>query len=198
MKLRLKFIEFLIIFTLHFILWLMTHLVIASWITRLKSREKKLSRMKWFYANLSRFQKHEGASYKGLQCLGSLASFILGLSRNPPPHETRWVQAKFNTLWRAIQTETGFLRFVFIIVFLCIFVLVLLQWLKLVAVRLLSIFEYNHQIVFNSHLHCARVVALTGYSREFLVGVCRPVIQILTLCQIKKCYFPHTFSDPVC
>ena len=34
-----------------------------------------------------------------------------------------------------------------------------------------------------------------GYSWEFLVGVRRPVLQILTLFQTKKCYFPHPFSD---
>ena len=33
------------------------------------------------------------------------------------------------------------------------------------------------------------------YFWEFLVGVCRPVLQILTLFQIKKCHFPHPFSD---
>ena len=33
------------------------------------------------------------------------------------------------------------------------------------------------------------------YSWEFLVGVCRPVLQILTLFQTKKCNFPHPFSD---
>ena len=34
-----------------------------------------------------------------------------------------------------------------------------------------------------------------GYSWEFLVGVCRPVPQILTRFQTKKCNFPHHFSD---
>ena len=34
-----------------------------------------------------------------------------------------------------------------------------------------------------------------GYSREFLVGVCRPVLQIMTLFQTKNCHFPHPFSD---
>ena len=29
----------------------------------------------------------------------------------------------------------------------------------------------------------------------FLVGVCRPVIHILTLFQTKKCHFSHPFSD---
>ena len=27
-------------------------------------------------------------------------------------------------------------------------------------------------------------------------GVCRPVLQILTLFQTKTCHFPHPFSDP--
>ena len=34
-----------------------------------------------------------------------------------------------------------------------------------------------------------------GYSWEFLVGVCRPVLQILTRFQPPKCNFPHLFSD---
>ena len=34
-----------------------------------------------------------------------------------------------------------------------------------------------------------------GYSWEFLVGLCRPVLQILTRFQTKKCYFPYLFSD---
>ena len=34
-----------------------------------------------------------------------------------------------------------------------------------------------------------------GYSWEYLVRVCRPVLQILTRFQTIKCYFPHPFSD---
>ena len=34
-----------------------------------------------------------------------------------------------------------------------------------------------------------------GYSWEFLMGVCRPVLQILKLFQTKKCHFPHPFSE---
>ena len=34
-----------------------------------------------------------------------------------------------------------------------------------------------------------------AYSWEFLVRVCRPVLQILTLFQTKKCNFPYPFSD---
>ena len=34
-----------------------------------------------------------------------------------------------------------------------------------------------------------------GYSWEFLVWVCHPVLQILTLFQTKKCYFSHPFTD---
>ena len=34
-----------------------------------------------------------------------------------------------------------------------------------------------------------------GFSWEFLVGMCRPVLQILSLFQTKKYYFPHPFSD---
>ena len=34
-----------------------------------------------------------------------------------------------------------------------------------------------------------------GTPRKFLVGVCCPVLQILTLFQTKTCHFPHLFSD---
>ena len=34
-----------------------------------------------------------------------------------------------------------------------------------------------------------------GYSWEFLVGACRPVLQILTPIQTKICHFLHPFSD---
>ena len=33
-----------------------------------------------------------------------------------------------------------------------------------------------------------------GYSWEFLVGMCRPVLRILTLFETKRCHFPHPFS----
>ena len=33
------------------------------------------------------------------------------------------------------------------------------------------------------------------YFWEFLVGVCRPVLQILTLFQTKTCHLPHQFLD---
>ena len=34
-----------------------------------------------------------------------------------------------------------------------------------------------------------------GYSWEFFVGVCHPVLQILTRFQTKKCNYPYPFSD---
>ena len=34
-----------------------------------------------------------------------------------------------------------------------------------------------------------------GYSWEFLAGVCRPMLQILTLFQTKICHFLHPFLD---
>ena len=34
-----------------------------------------------------------------------------------------------------------------------------------------------------------------GYALEFLVGVCRPHLQIQTQFQSKKCHSPHPFSD---
>ena len=33
------------------------------------------------------------------------------------------------------------------------------------------------------------------YPWEFLVGVCRPFLQILTQFQTKKCHCPHPFLD---
>ena len=36
---------------------------------------------------------------------------------------------------------------------------------------------------------------VAGYSWKFLMGVCRPVLQILTLFQTKKCHFLHPISD---
>ena len=43
---------------------------------------------------------------------------------------------------------------------------------------------------------CAEVCRFPrGHSWEFLVGVCRPVLQILTLFQTKKWHFPHLLSD---
>ena len=35
-----------------------------------------------------------------------------------------------------------------------------------------------------------------GYSWKFLVGVCRPVFQILALFPTKKCHFSHHFPHP--
>ena len=34
-----------------------------------------------------------------------------------------------------------------------------------------------------------------GGGWEFLVGVCRPVLQILTIFRTKQCNFPGPFSD---
>ena len=34
-----------------------------------------------------------------------------------------------------------------------------------------------------------------GYPWEFLVGLCRPVLQILALFTAKKCHLQHPFSD---
>ena len=34
-----------------------------------------------------------------------------------------------------------------------------------------------------------------GYPWEFLVGVSRPFLQILSLFHTKQCKFPHPFSD---
>ena len=51
-------------------------------------------------------------------------------------------------------------------------------------------------LLFSRESFCVRRRKMPGrYSWEFLVGVCRPVLQILTLFQTKKCNFPHPFSD---
>ena len=34
-----------------------------------------------------------------------------------------------------------------------------------------------------------------GVLLGILRGLCRPVLEILTLLQTKKCHFPHPFSD---
>ena len=49
-----------------------------------------------------------------------------------------------------------------------------------------------HVKTFHSYVHRARG---RGYSWKFLVGVCRPFLQFLTLFQTKKYHFPHPFSD---
>ena len=40
-----------------------------------------------------------------------------------------------------------------------------------------------------------RETAPEGYSSEFSIGVCRPVLQILTQFLTKTCHFLHPFSD---
>ena len=40
-----------------------------------------------------------------------------------------------------------------------------------------------------------RFVLARGVLGDFLIGVCRPVLQILTLLQTKKSHFPDPFSD---
>ena len=53
-------------------------------------------------------------------------------------------------------------------------------------------------LMYRTNLSCA-IMFLSyfpeGFSRKFLVGMCHPVLQILTLFQTKKCYFPYPFSD---
>ena len=83
--------------------------------------------------------------------------------------------------------------------------LLLLLLLLFVKGRLIDI-----QFLLSSGWLCNKVPDIQqippGYSWEFLVGVCRPVLQILTLCQTKKISFstpvfrpglwnPYSFSD---
>ena len=66
-------------------------------------------------------------------------------------------------------------------------------------------FPFTNIIVFVGILHFLRLTQNSGlkesrkggggYSSEFLVGVCRPVPQILTQFQTKIFNFPHPFSD---
>ena len=51
----------------------------------------------------------------------------------------------------------------------------------------------DRESMFRIHVFKCRTPG--GYSWELLVGVCRPVLQILTLFQTKKCHFSHPFSD---
>ena len=54
-------------------------------------------------------------------------------------------------------------------------------------------------LMYQPNLSCANMFLTyfpEGFSWEFLVGVCRPVLQIQTLFQTKKYHFPHPFSDP--
>ena len=54
---------------------------------------------------------------------------------------------------------------------------------------------YVHVKTFHSYVEPE--VGGGGYSWKFLVGVCHPVLQILTLFQTTKYHFPHPFSDLV-
>ena len=51
----------------------------------------------------------------------------------------------------------------------------------------------DRESMFRIHVFKCRTPG--GYSWELLVGVCRPVLQILILFQTEKCYFSHPFSD---
>ena len=59
----------------------------------------------------------------------------------------------------------------------------------------ISLVREKTKLSFISQLVVTRPPRGGGYSWEFLVRVCRPVLQILTLFQTKKCNFPHLFSD---
>ena len=60
-------------------------------------------------------------------------------------------------------------------------------------------------VVFKITVHAQAALSVSNFtsnggaggrdSWEFLVGVCCPVLQILTLFQTKKCLFLHPFSD---
>ena len=52
--------------------------------------------------------------------------------------------------------------------------------------------EYNEYDISDE---CPSLRTPGGYTSEFLVGVCRPVPQILTQFQTKIFHFPHPFSD---
>ena len=50
-------------------------------------------------------------------------------------------------------------------------------------------------LVFKKNSQFVDMTNPRGYSWEFLLGVCCPVLQILILFRTKKCHFPHPFSD---
>ena len=56
---------------------------------------------------------------------------------------------------------------------------------------------YSKRWLWWHDLHPAPEPRRGGYYWEFLVGVLRPVLWIPTLFQIKKCHFPHQFSDQI-
>ena len=66
-------------------------------------------------------------------------------------------------------------------------------------------FRVAWSLCFKARLRAKLLMSLTwkwlfilvpgGYPWEFLVGVCRPVLQILTLFRTKKWNSPHPFSD---
>ena len=55
--------------------------------------------------------------------------------------------------------------------------------------------EYPVQLISIQNNKTTRQAREGGHSSEFLVGVCRPVLQILTQFQTKIFNFPHPFSD---
>ena len=71
------------------------------------------------------------------------------------------------------------------------------------CVRLLRVFKVTRWVYIKPSSRCVmrqpktekRAIRPGRYSWEFLVGVCRPILQILTLIQTKKGNFPHPFSD---
>ena len=69
------------------------------------------------------------------------------------------------------------------------------EWTTMLNVWLQIARTCNHIRGSDFGKHAPRVGAGGGYSREFLVGLCHPVVQILTLFQTKNCNFPHLFSD---
>ena len=48
---------------------------------------------------------------------------------------------------------------------------------------------------FQRHLSGGTRAGGGGYSKKFLMGVCRTVLQIVTLFQTKTFHFSHPFSD---
>ena len=65
--------------------------------------------------------------------------------------------------------------------------------------RALPLYQHTARRLRNHHMLCIRRFlwrkSPLGYSREFLLGVCRPDLQILTLFQTKKSRYSRPFSD---
>ena len=70
-----------------------------------------------------------------------------------------------------------------------------LLWPTFLSKKIMTV-PYDRKAITGSSFTNEVFFSLPGrYFCEFLVVVCRPVLQILTLFETKKCHFSHLFSD---